>query len=173
MKYVSADQMNAIDHCAMNTYHIPRLCLMENAGRTIAQEVQIHVNSNPDSAEYVLICGPGFNGADGLVCARHLLCAGAKVSVILLGARLKQETTLQAKIIEKLGVNISVVQQISDLPALNSVIRKSSCVIDCIFGVGLCRAPQGIYYTVIEQVKLLICSCGECRCAFRVGCRYG
>jgi NAD(P)H-hydrate epimerase len=56
--------------------------LMENAGRSVAQEVVQRWSARRVSVS----CGPGNNGGDGFVAARHLADAGWKVRVALLGS---------------------------------------------------------------------------------------
>lgn len=59
---------------------IPRLSLMENAGRAVAEEI----GNYADEGRVVLFCGSGGNGGDGFVAARHLLNMGFEVEVLLL-----------------------------------------------------------------------------------------
>jgi NAD(P)H-hydrate epimerase len=63
---------------------IPRLSLMENAGRALAYEIS-NINSNITiGAKVVIFTGSGGNGGDGFVAARHLLNMGFKVKLVLL-----------------------------------------------------------------------------------------
>ena len=59
---------------------IPRLSLMETAGRAVAEEI----GNYTDGGRVVLFCGSGGNGGDGFVAARHLLNMGFEVEVLLL-----------------------------------------------------------------------------------------
>eukprot|EP00494_Astrolonche_serrata_P008256 UN08293 len=52
---------------------------MELAGLSVAQAV---VDMYPKSNNYLIICGPGNNGGDGFVAARHLVQFGKKVSIV-------------------------------------------------------------------------------------------
>jgi NAD(P)H-hydrate epimerase len=56
--------------------------LMESAGRQVANAVALRW---PPMRTYVL-CGPGSNGGDGYVVARHLAARGFKVTVLTVGA---------------------------------------------------------------------------------------
>ena len=56
--------------------------LMENAGRSVAQEIIERFKKNK---KVTIFCGLGGNGGDGFVAARHLLNADFEVTVILVG----------------------------------------------------------------------------------------
>ncbi|MBN1785383.1 MAG: bifunctional ADP-dependent NAD(P)H-hydrate dehydratase/NAD(P)H-hydrate epimerase, partial [Candidatus Methanofastidiosa archaeon] len=47
---------------------LPPRVLMENAGRGIAD----YIKGNYDVSKICIVCGPGNNGGDGFVIARHL-----------------------------------------------------------------------------------------------------
>lgn len=55
--------------------------LMELAGLSAAQAI---VNVYRDLERVLVLCGPGNNGGDGLVCARHLCHCGFDVEVCLI-----------------------------------------------------------------------------------------
>ena len=55
--------------------------MMEQAGRSVAEAVQAHWTL--EGLSVLVLVGPGNNGGDGLVCARYLKNAGARVQVYI------------------------------------------------------------------------------------------
>ncbi|MBV1701987.1 MAG: NAD(P)H-hydrate dehydratase [Hyphomicrobiales bacterium] len=118
-------EMARADHLA-TTFGISVAQLMENAGKSVAQEIQKRWKPCPT----LVLCGPGNNGGDGFVAARYLAKAGWPVRIALLGAResLKGEARQNARLwqapIEVLSVD---------------VIGGAELIVDALFGAGLSR----------------------------------
>src|ERR1700677_2875633 len=62
---------------------IPAINMMESAGGAVAREIGRRWKALP----VIVLCGPGNNGGDGFVAARHLADAGWPVRISLLGPR--------------------------------------------------------------------------------------
>jgi len=115
---------------------IPRLSLMENAGKMVAQEI----NRLVDSGRIAIFAGTGGNGGDGFVAARHLLNMGFKVEVILLAhpSRIRsKEAKKNWEVLEKMEVSpvpleLKIIKDSSQLKSLNTDV-----VVDAILGTGI------------------------------------
>ncbi|RLC65723.1 MAG: hypothetical protein DRI48_06405 [Chloroflexi bacterium] len=84
MKIVTVEEMRRIEAAADAAGH-SYAAMMEQAGRAVAQAI---VARQPVQNRKVLILvGPGNNGGDGLVAARHLIEAGASVTCYLFKPR--------------------------------------------------------------------------------------
>jgi len=79
---ITSKEMRALELNA-EYFGVSRLQLMENAGRSVAEEVATRFK--PEKTRIAIFCGTGGNGGDGFVAARHLLSHGFKVEVILAG----------------------------------------------------------------------------------------
>jgi len=116
-------------------FGVSRLQLMENAGRNVAVEVASRFK--PQEARITVFCGLGGNGGDGFVAARHLLCLGFKVEVILAG-RPSNITSEEAKknwqALESLGDSITV-KEVYDSSLVPEV--EAEVVIDALLGIGV------------------------------------
>ena len=122
--------MNAADRAAMDA-GIDGPTLMENAGAGAAREILERFGARAT----VILAGPGNNGGDGFVIARHLARAGAEVRLALLGERaaLKGDAALMARRWRRKVEALS--------PA---VVEGADLVVDALFGAGLSRDLAGV-----------------------------
>jgi len=149
MKTVSVKQIQELDRMAIEEYGIPSIVLMENAGRSVAEEVILQVSgmSKPAAA---IVCGLGNNAGDGFVVARHLINAGMTTKIFLVGqgSQLKHDAAVNYQILKKLDYFI---QKISDFEKLN--LENVDVIVDAVFGVGLNRNVEGLFKDVIEKIN--------------------
>jgi len=104
--------------------------LMENAGFGVAQEIIRRWAAR----RVTVLCGPGNNGGDGFVVARHLEEAGWNVRVALLGSRDHLQDAARHHA-EKWRGEIE--------PLTPRAIGSAELLIDGIFGAGLSRPLEG------------------------------
>src|SRR6185295_1911896 len=97
-----------LDRRAVEEFHIPILVLMENAGRAVAQAALRHVHSKKSCI--LILAGPGNNGGDGLVAARHLHNAGISLTILLLSPRehYKDAAATQLAIVDAMKLPVEV-----------------------------------------------------------------
>ncbi|MFQ5836952.1 MAG: NAD(P)H-hydrate epimerase, partial [Candidatus Bathyarchaeia archaeon] len=133
-KMITSREMRALE---LNSeyYGVSRLQLMENAGRSVADEIASRFK--PKNTRVAVFCGSGGNGGDGFVAARHLTCLGFKVEVILAG---KSSDIVD----EKARRNWLALQALKDTMALHEVYDstlipsvKAEVVVDALLGIGL------------------------------------
>jgi len=149
---VTVKQIQNLDKRAIEKCGVPSLALMENAGRQVAAEV-IKNLKKVKNARVCIICGLGNNAGDGFVIARHLMNAGVKTSVFLIGkgSRLKADAAVNYCILKKIKHPIKEIGPKGAL--LLKDIQKSDVIIDAIFGVGLNRDICDPFRDVIEVIN--------------------
>ena len=148
MKLVTAAEMRSLEEGAARAGRPPSV-LMEDAGLGVAQEVWLNLGAVPDRKVVVLV-GPGNNGGDGLVAARHLHDWGAQVVVLLLAARGDDDSNMSQLVERKVTV-----QQITDsksLGALDEALAGAEAIVDAVLGTGRARPLEGAIAQVLDRV---------------------
>ena len=136
MKVVTAAQMTAIEQAADRS-GVTLDTLMENAGIAVAQAARDELGGAA-GARVVVLIGPGNNGADGLVVARHLHRWGAEVICCLLTRRPEHDPKLAFA--QQYGVEIL---SSPDGETLDHLLHRSRLVIDAVLGTGRSRPLDG------------------------------
>lgn len=137
MKLLKAQEMKEIDQKASSEFGIPSLVLMENAGiRTVEVIEDILVNYR--NKNVIILAGKGNNGGDGLVVARHLLNAGARVDTFLMGQEeeLTPDSYLNYTILTKMKANLFPLYQEKDLDRLMLSLLSCDLIVDAMYGIG-------------------------------------
>ncbi|MFC2065931.1 NAD(P)H-hydrate dehydratase [Chloroflexota bacterium] len=148
MKIVTTEQMRRIEQeCA--EIGLPSDVLMENAGKAVAEEVR-QIIGTVDQQHILFLIGPGNNGGDGLVAARHLHEWGAKVSIYLCSERANDSNL---ELVQKRNVTCVEVAQDENLNIFDELLSSASCVIDALFGTGKIRPFSGIIQQVLGRVS--------------------
>ncbi len=116
--------------------------LMENAGAGVADLVK--AKFKPKSC--LVLCGPGNNGGDGFVIARHLKNAGVQTKVALFGEKKKLAGDAQLMAGKWRG---------KIHPLSPDLIDKDILIIDAVFGAGLGRPVTGLVADALTKVAQL------------------
>jgi len=149
MKVVTAEQMQQIDRrCA--DIGLPTAVLMENAGKAVAEEVS-QILGTTSQQHILFLIGPGNNGGDGLVAARHLHDWGAKVSLYLCVPRSPDDPNL--KLVQERGIASLDATQDENLHGLSEWLSSATAVVDALFGTGRSRPLRGIFVPVLDRVS--------------------
>lgn len=152
--WFSRAALAAIDRRALDDYHLPILTLMENAGRAVAEAAFRHLKLGKGA---LILCGPGHNGGDGLVAARHLANGGIHVEILLLEPRDKHAPALAAQLRTIEAMKLPVKTLSADHAELRDWIVESDpqdLVIDALFGTGLSRPVTGLARDVIHALNV-------------------
>jgi ADP-dependent NAD(P)H-hydrate dehydratase / NAD(P)H-hydrate epimerase len=131
--------------------------LMENAGLAVAGAVSA-LAGGVKGLEILLLVGPGNNGGDGLVAARHLHDMGAVVGVWLASARAGDDANLNL-VRER---DITCLE--ADDAGVAAWLDSAEVVVDALFGTGKVRSLGG----AIGGVLTALAEAGKHRQGLRI-----
>ena len=113
--------------------------LMKRAGTNCAKKIY----KSKRNKNYIVLCGPGNNGGDGLVISQALKKLNQNITLYCLDHKAYKG---DAKIAYNKN-NLSK-KKYEDLN-----IPKNSVIIDCLFGIGISRDLKGFYKKIIKKVN--------------------
>ena len=140
---VGAATMRALDRHTIETLGVPGELLMESAGRAVAEAA---LELRPPGAAVDVLVGPGSNGGDGLVAARHLHLLGVVVRALCAAdpAALRGDAGANAARARAAGV---------PLQAFAPELAPAPLLVDALFGTGLARAVEGTAARAIAWIE--------------------
>jgi len=156
-RVLNVAQIRMVDSIAVREFKMSSLVLMENAGRGCAD--LIHGLANP-SDEMVVLCGPGNNGGDGLVIARHLHARGYRIRLWMVADRekLSPDATANLTIIEHtrirpnwIGNGQSTHEMEKTWSLFRSDLGSSQMILDALLGTGATGTPRSL---MAEAIRL-------------------
>jgi NAD(P)H-hydrate epimerase len=177
---LSRQEVRELDAHAARDLGLPTLILMENAGRGAASWlVELTTGLNADLAarpfsqssvddiqflrgplpRILILCGPGNNGGDGGVVARHLDAWGFPTRICWFASQhqLRGDPRVQWQILESAGVDQTTWfdmhagdPQAADLDAS---LASTDWIVDGLLGTGLTRPVEGALRLVVEALN--------------------
>jgi hydroxyethylthiazole kinase-like uncharacterized protein yjeF len=150
MKIVTVKQIQQAERdCAK--FAISLDMLMENAGKAVAEETQAILGDLKKQNLLVLV-GPGNNGGDGLVAARHLYDWGiARVKVYLCGKRPDNDLNLGE--IKRRSIHYREADQDPTFSKFGEWLAEATGVLDAVFGTGTIRPLSGTFARLLSGVS--------------------
>lgn len=144
---LSREHVRSIDRIAIDEFAMSGLVLMENAGRGAALGIDAFIDSTPGKIS--ILCGPGNNGGDGYVIARHLNRIGYQINIYSLVPlkRLTGDALANANIAIQSELPITFVPETEEL---SRALSDNQAIIDCMLGTGAHGAPRGIYRECVD-----------------------
>ena len=149
MKIVTAAQMRAIEARSEES-GVSTDSLMENAGLAVARIARRMVGPLTGVRVVVLI-GPGNNGGDGLVTARHLQRWGARATAYLCRDRDADDPKLADA--QVAGVRVIQASEDPQLAGLKEALDSAHLVVDAILGTGRARPISGVLEAVLKALS--------------------
>lgn len=141
MFLAKAEHIKQLDKLTAEKYGIPVSELMENAGKSIFNEIK---KSFPEN-KFAVFCGKGNNGGDGFVVARLLKAEGLEVKVYLAC----EESELG-------GIAMLAFDKLMDSGAeilrVTDAVDDDAIIIDALLGISVSGAPRGNIKTAIDRI---------------------
>ncbi len=151
VEVITSREMRALEINA-EYFGISLLQLMENAGCIVAKAI---ASRFPRKQKVAIFCGLGGNGGDGFVTARHLLCQGFRVSVVLAGrgADIHHEAALKNwEILQSFRESIPI-QEVTDSSTIPKV--DAEIVIDALLGTGTKGKLRQPIIQIVDSINKL------------------
>lgn len=155
MRLLSVQQSREVDELSCKVYGLTHEILMEAAGLQAARECQQNFYPELTRGMTAVFCGPGHNGADGLVMARHLHSMGFRDVLVVLVAPKAQRAELfraQHKRAELHGLR--VIDGLRETKKLAQV-HSATLIVDALFGTGFKKKFEGDAKKMVELINSL------------------
>jgi NAD(P)H-hydrate epimerase len=155
---LSRHEIRQLDVQAAESLGLPTSVLMENAGHGAAALLAELSGALP---KVVVLCGPGNNGGDGAVLARHLDGWRFPVRVVWFTQRklLSGDSAAQWAILQKSGIEQSAWldeqpgDRTRDHALLAGILADADWIVDGLLGTGLSRPVEGVLRTAIDAMN--------------------
>ncbi|GAB4200026.1 MAG: bifunctional ADP-dependent NAD(P)H-hydrate dehydratase/NAD(P)H-hydrate epimerase [Roseiflexaceae bacterium] len=125
--------------------------LLEQAGWGVAQEA-LRLLGDASGRVVLVLVGPGNNGADGLVAARHLHDAGARVTLYLWRRSEPHNDPNWLRCRERAIPELAAAND-PDAQALARLLPEAALVIDALLGMGISRVVGGDLAAIVRAVN--------------------
>ncbi|MDY6911855.1 MAG: NAD(P)H-hydrate epimerase, partial [Chloroflexota bacterium] len=148
MKIVTVKQMIDLERKSAEVGAPPEV-LMEHAGLAVAESASDFLGDIADRSILILV-GPGNNGGDGLVAARHLHDWGAKVRLFLIKRQMENDKNFALDMERNIPWTYAFADD--DPATFGQALASADMVIDALFGTGKIRPFEGVIKQMLEQV---------------------
>ena len=147
MKILSAIQIRQADNFTIKNEPISSSALMERAGRKCFEWI---VNNTDTTNKYIIICGTGNNGGDGLVIAKFLSENQCNVEIIILSSSKEYSDDFKKnfEVIKKTNIHFTLIAEGEKFS-----LHEPAIIIDAILGSGLSRPVTGWLGRCIHDIN--------------------
>jgi ADP-dependent NAD(P)H-hydrate dehydratase / NAD(P)H-hydrate epimerase len=154
MKLATIEQMRGMDRYAIEKLGIAEGILMENAA--LASVALLAGKIGIRGKKFVIFCGAGNNGGDGLAVARLITSSGGEAKVFLTASPKKYSGAAKTNydILCNLAGDIQLLTRADEAKI---EVLHCDAVVDAIFGTGLDRDVRGLAADVIALMN----ACGR------------
>lgn len=148
-----AEEVRALDACAIGEFGIPGMTLMERAGQAAFGIIQ---RRWPRAQRIVVFCGSGNNGGDGYVIASLARRAGKDVTVVHVGARDRLRGDARTAMEQAVAARVTMVDALDPAVTIDHAGKVAAdLVVDALLGTGLSGPVRADYLGAIEAVNAI------------------
>ena len=157
MKIFNAGQIKKWDAYSIQQESIASIILMERAATACRNWIDKKFSSLATGGDegqkksFVIVCGRGNNGGDGLAIARLLLQLHYPITVYVIDSDKKGSPDFEKNLehFQSLSSHVNIIKDASLLP----FIDKTTIVIDAIFGTGLNKPIDGLTEKLVQHIN--------------------
>ncbi len=149
MKIVTVEQMQRIEAASDAAGH-SYAAMMERAGQSVADAIA--ARRDVQGRRVLVLVGPGNNGGDGLVAARHLAESGASVVCYLLKPR-DPAGDENLRLAQECGVTVVLSGADEAQRKLRHLAREADVVVDALLGTGTRLPLRGALVGLLTLVQ--------------------
>jgi ADP-dependent NAD(P)H-hydrate dehydratase / NAD(P)H-hydrate epimerase len=148
MEILSAEQIRAWDEYTMQHEPIASIDLMERAAASCHSWLE---NNGYTGRQFVIYCGKGNNGADGLALARMLSEAECSVAVHILEFGFKGTDDFQINLarLHQTSVEVRFIQGVDNFHP----VIPGDVLVDALLGSGLNRKLEGVAAALVDHLN--------------------
>jgi len=156
MLLLTADEMRRLDRATIEGGFVPGPELMERAGAGVVAAMEKRYGSLL-GLRVLVLSGPGNNGGDGFVAARHLRAHGADVRVGVLGPldKVRGDARLHLDRMLAVGLEATALAGAADLARLVATRESWDFALDAVLGTGARGAPEGLAAEAVQALREL------------------
>jgi ADP-dependent NAD(P)H-hydrate dehydratase / NAD(P)H-hydrate epimerase len=154
MKILTAEQIRAADAYTVAHEPISSLDLMERAAEACTQWI---IEQFPTETDFVIVCGMGNNGGDGLAISCQLLAKGYHVETFIIPffSKASEDFSINRRRLEEIKhAKITEIKTVDDI-VINQQAHNNTIIIDAILGSGLSKPVEGKLAEAIQKINSL------------------
>ena len=140
---LTKEQAYKLDKDTIDSGHLSKEQLMDNAGKAIAQFFCEKIN-NPFSQKVVVVCGKGNNGGDGVIAHSYLKYYGVSSKIIF-----TEQNSVHSKLFTKYKISESEYYILNN----KTNFDEYDWIIDGVFGIGLTGNIEGKYKKLLIEIN--------------------
>lgn len=148
MKILNSKQIKEADKATIASQKITSLELMERAAEKLLLGIK---EECPTADDFMVFCGAGNNGGDGLAIVRMLYKEQKRVLLYILKGNYTEEFNVNLQKIKELNIDYTLLETEEQIEKLNWV--SPAVTIDALFGVGLSRPLTGLAALLVQKIN--------------------